>query len=185
MAWYAIRTVPGAQVPQREYLVEPLLDTNGKPRGKKGYRIVPSLNPNFSAIEKALSERGFHYYMPAEKRLIRDRRKTHIFKTRRFALMVGYVFVCDPKDWLSLQETPGVAGIVSLRGKPMEIDFMDILIIRAMEAQAEVEFDRQSKNARQLIRKKAKTDERMKRIVQELDIAGLISVPLDAVDDAA
>ena len=44
--WYAVRTAPGAQMPQREYIVEKLIDENGKPRGKKGYRIVPSLNPN-------------------------------------------------------------------------------------------------------------------------------------------
>ncbi|WP_334625391.1 hypothetical protein [Rhizobium johnstonii] len=56
---------PGAQKPEREYLVE---KTDSK-RGK-GYRIVPSLNPNVSAVERALSNNKFTYYMPAEKRLI-------------------------------------------------------------------------------------------------------------------
>src|SRR5690606_23147965 len=95
--WYAVRTVPGSQKPQREFVTE----ITGS---KKGYRIVPSLNPNYSAIELALSKSGFIYYMPAEKRLVRDRRRTDLYKTRRFALMVGYVFVRDPHSFYALQE---------------------------------------------------------------------------------
>lgn len=171
--WYAVRTVPGSQKPQREFVTE---TTNSR----KGYRIVPSLNPNYSAIELALSKAGFTYYMPAEKRLVRDRRRTDLFKTRRFALMVGYVFVRDPPSFYALQQVPGVAGIVAIDGKPMPIRLLDILDLRGMEAEAEVEFDDQVKKARWQLRKKAKRDEKLRQLVDSLDMAGTITVPLDS-----
>lgn len=160
MTWYAIRTLPGAQLPQREYQVEATeLDTDGKPRGK-GYRIVPSLNPNVSAIERALRNNGFIHYMPVEKRLVRDRRKTDLWKGRRFPLLLGYVFVQDVEDWPLLSATPGVAGIVGSCGVPLPIAIMDILMLRTMEADAEAEFDREVEQreamARRVSRNKAK-----------------------------
>lgn len=177
--WYAVKTKPGAQKPQREYAVEPS-------RSVKGYRIIPSLNPNYSAVEKALRDKGYEYYMPAEKRLVRDRRHTDLWKVRRFALMVGYVFVRDPGDIGKLNEVPGVAGVVSdADGNPLGIDILDIMAVRAVEAQAEVEFDRQSRNARQLLRKKAKIDPRLKMLTEKLDIAGTITVPMDNIFAAA
>lgn len=180
MSWYAIRTVPGAQKPQREYAIEPTtVDANGKHRGK-GYRIIPSLNPNVSAVERALRDNGFFYYMPAEKRLIRDRKHTDLWKVRRFALMVGYVFVSEPHDWRLLLETPGVSDIVkNADGRPLPIDILDVMAVRAAEAAAEVEFDRQSRMARQNLRKKAKTDPRLQMLTKKLDIAGQVTVPLD------
>lgn len=179
MTWFAIRTVPGAQKPQREYAVEPTtLDKNGRPRGK-GYHIVPSLNQNISAVERALSEGGFTYYMPSEHRLVRDRRRTDLWKRRRFALMVGYVFVREPADWMKLLETPGVAGVVANeKGEALPIRWNDILTVRAAEADAEAVFDRQVRNARALIRRKAKHDPKFQALVEALDIAGTISVPL-------
>lgn len=178
--WYAIRTAPGSQKPKREYAVEMTsLGRDGKPRGK-GYRIVPSLDPNMSAIEQALSKAGFDVYMPAEKRLIRDRRHTDLWKVRRFALMVGYVFVRAPDDFARLARVPGVSGIVSNNdGHPLAIDIMDILAIRSAEAQAEVEFDAQSRLARQKVRRRAKEDARLKKLVAKLDIAGNFTVPAD------
>ena len=185
-AWYAIRTAPGSQKPQREYKVEPLLDDNGKPRGKKGYRIVPSLDPNRSAIERALQDNGFVYYMPSEKRLVRDRRHTDLWKVRRFALMVGYIFVREPHDWGKLLDTAGVSGVVqNADGAPLAITLIDIMAVRAAEASAEVEFDAQTRKARQKLRKNAKTDPRLKKLVEKLDIAGTITVPLDMVGQAA
>ncbi|TWA32926.1 transcription termination/antitermination protein NusG [Sinorhizobium medicae] len=180
MAWYVVRTVPGGQKPRREFSVEQTaLDKAGRPRGK-GYRIVPNLNHNISAIERSLTENGFDCYMPSEKRLIRDRKHTDLWKVRRFALLVGYVFVRDPHDWRLLEATPGVAGVVkSTDGSPLPIDIMDILAVRAAEADAEVEFDRKSRLARQTLRKNAKTDPRLKMLLGKLDIAGLVSVPLD------
>ncbi len=181
MAWYAIRTVPGAQKPQREYAVEPTgLGPDGRPRGK-GYRITPSLNPNISAVELALSREGITYYMPAEKRLVRDRRHTDLWKVRRFALMVGYLFVRDPPPEMDLLAVPGVAGIVKgTDGRMLEIDIRDILMVRAAEAATEVEFDNQTRAARKKLRKNAKTDPRLQRLVEKLDIAGTISMPLDS-----
>lgn len=182
MAWYAIRTAPGSQKPKREYVVESTtLGKNGKPRGK-GYRIVPSLDPNVSAVERSLSENGFDHYMPAEKRLVRDRRHTDLWKVRRFALMVGYIFVREPHDWdLLLRETPGVLGVVSTPdGVPMRLLLEDILLVRAAEAKTEVEFDQQTRAARKKLRTNAKTDPRLKMLVERLDIAGTISMPLDS-----
>lgn len=178
--WYAVRTAPGAQKPKREYAVElTSLNKEGVPRGK-GYRIVPSLNANQSAIEKALADAGFDVYMPAEKRLIRDRRHTDLWKVRRFALMVGYVFVRDPKDFGKLARVPGVAGVVSnADGRPLPIDILDIMAIRSAEAKAEEEFDAQSRLARQKVRKRAKEDPRLKKLVAKLDIAGNFTVPQD------
>jgi hypothetical protein len=186
IAWYAVRAVPGAQKPRREFAVEPTsLDKDGRPRGK-GYRIVPNLNHNISAIERALTENGFDCYMPSEKRLVRDRKHTDLWKVRRFALLVGYVFVREPHDWRLLESTPGVAGIVKAAdGSPLPIDIMDILAVRAAEADAEVEFDRKSRQARQVLRKKAKTDPRLKMLIGKLDIAGSLSVPLDYQFQAA
>jgi len=184
--WFAVRTEPGAQKPQREYSVEPTsLDKDGKPRGK-GYRIVPSLNPNLSAIERALSLARFQYWMPSEKRLVRDRKHTDLWKVRRFALMVGYVFVHNPDDFGVLEQVPGVAGVVrNANGEPLTIDFLDIIKVRAAEADAEVEFDRRSKMARQNLRKRAKEDPRLKMLVAKLDIAGTLTVPLEKLGTAA
>lgn len=178
--WFAVQTVPGAQKPKREYRVESTsLDANGKPRGK-GYRILPNLNHDISLVERALSDNGFEYYMPSEKRLIRDRRHTDLWKVRRFALMVGYVFVRDPHDWDLLAETQGVRGIVrTSSGTALGIDIMDILAVRSIEAKSELMFDAQSKVARQKLRKQAKTDPRLRKLIDQLDIAGTITVPLD------
>lgn len=184
--WYAIRTIPGAQKPQREYAVElTKVDKNGSPRGK-GYRIVPSLNPNMSAVERALTLAGFQYWMPSEKRLVRDRKHTDLWKVRRFALMVGYVFVNDPKDFDKLERVNGVAGVVrDASGNPLAIDFLDILKVRAAEAEADVEFDKRSRMARANLRKRAKEDPRLRMLVAKLDIAGAVTVPLDNFGNAA
>lgn len=180
MTWYAIRTVPGSQMPQRELAVEPTaLGADGKPRGK-GYRIVPSLNANVSAIERALSDAGFVHYMPSERRLIRDRRHTELWKGRRFALLVGYVFVADPYDFRILEETPGVLNVVKVGGKPMAVDLMDILFLRTLEAAAEAQFDQDSRYAKKRIRLKAKKDPRLKKLIDKLDGAEEFTVPLNA-----
>jgi transcription antitermination factor NusG len=178
--WYAVRCIPGSQKPKREYKTESTtLDRKGKPRGK-GYRIVPKMNYDLSMVERALEAAGFAYYMPAEKRLIRDRRHTDLWKIRRFALMVGYVFVRDPEDWGKLAETEGVLGIVrDADGRELPIDIMEIMAIRAIEAKTEVKFDDASKEARKRLRKKAKEDPRLKMLISKLDTAGTITVPLN------
>lgn len=179
--WFAIKTVPGAQLPRREFAVEQTsLGKDGRPRGK-GYRIVPNIKHDLSAIERALDENGFAHYMPTEKRLVRDRRHTDLYKIRRFALMVGYVFVRDPDDWHKLSNTYGVAGIVrDPSGAAMPMDIMDMMAIRSVEAEYDALFDAQSKMARQKLRKKAKTDPRLKKLIGVLDMAGTITVPINS-----
>lgn len=185
-AWYAVRTVPGFQKPQRQFSVEPTQPNNdGTVRGK-GYKIAVSMNPNISAIELALSNAGFDCYMPAEKRLVRDRKHTDLWKVRRFALMVGYVFVREPHDFYALSRVRGVAGIVSnADGRPLPIDILEIMAVRSVEAQAEVDFDAQSRAARQKVRRKAKEDPRLKKLVSKLDISGNFSIPTDFDFEAA
>lgn len=179
MTWYAVRTVPGSQKPQREYAVETT-------RSRKGYRIVPSLNANVSAVERALTDAGFIHYMPAEKRLLRDRLRPYLWKSRRFALMVGYVFVKAPCNLYALNDVPGVLAVVGNQGKPYEVPLIDILTLRSMEAEAEVEFDKAAREARQVIRKAARKDPSLKRIVDRLDIAGTLSFPLaEAIEHRA
>lgn len=173
--WYAVRTVPGAQLPQREYAAEAT-------RSRKGYRIVVSLDPRKSAIEKSLSDAGFSYYMPSEKRLIRDRRRTDLWKVRRFALMVGWVFVRSPHNWMLLRKTPGVLGIAAgADGRPLRIDLMDILMLRAVEAESEVEFDRAALNQVRAIRRKARIhgDRRLQKLIDSLNVAGSVRLSVD------
>ena len=140
MTWYAIRTAPGAQMPKREYAAE----TTRSGRGK-GYRIVASLNPNESAIERELKQEGFNFYMPAIKRLVRDRRKCGVWRYRRFPMLQGYVFVQDVEDWPRLEDTAGVAGIVGTNGRPLAILEAEIEKLAAEEAEAEEAFQREQK----------------------------------------
>lgn len=181
MTWYAIRTMPGAQMPQREYHVETTsIGADGKPRGK-GYRIVPSLDPRQSAIERSLSVAGFTHYMPAEKRLIRDRRKPDLWKARRIPLLQGYVFVKGPCNLFALQNLAGVAGIVGVAGKPLTIEITDILMLRTKEAAAEADFDRQAINKARNLRRSAKNkgDKKLIALIDSLNLAGTTTVTVD------
>lgn len=171
--WYAIRTVPGSQKPQRTYHVE-------KTRSRKGYRINPQLNPDVSAIERSLEDAGFSFYMPAEKRLIRDRKHTALWKPRRFALLVGYVFILNPNDFRRLEEVEGVAHIVKdASGAPLRIDLLDILKLRQAAAEAESMFDIQSVRARKTLRLKAKRDPRLMQIARKLDAFDDATIPME------
>lgn len=164
MTWYAIRTTPGAQKPQREFKVE-------NTSSHKGYRIVPSLDPATSAIERALKQAGIVYYMPAEKRLIRDRRHTDLWKPRRFALLVGYVFVKGPLDFWRLSEIPGVHSVVGIGGRPMEVDLLDIMTLRSQEAVAEERFDREHANVRKTVKAKARHNPALRKVLRKLEMA--------------
>lgn len=141
MTWYAIRTSPGAQLPQREYATETTaLGKDGQPRGK-GYRIVPSLNPNMSAVEKALKDKGFTCYMPADFKVVRSRKKANSYTLRRFPLLPGYLFVHDIRDWEKLEKVPGVAGWVHVDGKPLALSVTDFLLLRTVEAKNQAAAD--------------------------------------------
>jgi hypothetical protein len=180
-SWFALRTVPGSQLPRREMVTEPTsLGKDGKPRGK-GYRLIPSIKYDLSAIERALEEKGFFYYMPAEKRLSRDRRHTNLYKIRRFALMVGYVFVWEPHNWSILESVYGVDSVVRQPdGLALPISWQQIHAIRAVEAEYDAKFDIQSKNARAKLRKQAKNDPRLKKLIGALDMAGTMTVPINS-----
>ncbi len=153
MTWYAIRTSPGAQMPQREFVVE------DSPKSRKGYRIVPSLNPNVSAVERALTDAGFHHYMPVERRLVRDKKKLGLWKPRRFPLLLGYAFVEDVTDFRKLEDTPGVSDIVKVHGVPYRMPINDIATLRQIEAECEERAERQRRileeKASRLTRKKS------------------------------
>jgi len=126
-------------MPQRSYEVETT-------RGAKGYRLVSSLDPNMSAVEVALKRGGFTYYMPAEFKVVRNRRKTGVYQLRRFALLQGYVFVYNVIDFEKLRKIPGVAGLlVSYVGDervPMQVSLADIMIMRTIEARSQAEADK-------------------------------------------
>lgn len=180
MTWYCLTTIPGAQLPKREYKTEIT-------KSRKGYRFTVATNHDLSAIERELEARGLEYYMPTEKRLVRDRRHTDLWKIRRFALMVGYVFIRRPTSWdmiLGTVNTPGIPGVQgvvrSAEGQPFPIDIMDILRMRQMEAEYDARFDVQSKNARAKLRKQAKTDPRLKKLIGVLDTAGKFTVPVNS-----
>lgn len=174
MVWYALTTIPGAQLPKREYKTEIT-------RSRKGYRFTVATNHDLSAIERELEARGLEYYMPTEKRLVRDRRHTDLWKIRRFALMVGYVFIRRPVSWDIVMATPGVQGVVrSVEGQPLPIDILDILKVREMEAEYDAKFDLQSKNARAKLRKQAKNDPRLKKLIGVLDTAGKFTLPMNS-----
>lgn len=170
--WYAVRTKPGAQMPRRQHVVE-------HTKSRKGYRIVPQINPELSAVESALADAGFDCYMPAERRLQRDRLRPFLWKPRRFAMMVGYVFVRDPDSIERLERVWGVQGCVrDGAGRPLTISIIDIVKIRSVEARAEVAFVQQSQHARQMLRKQMKDDPIIANMVAQLDIAGKLTVPV-------
>lgn len=133
MTWFAVRTKPGSQMPQRTYEVETT-------RSVKGYRLVPSLDPNMSAVEVSLKRGGFSFYMPADMRVVRDRKKTNVWTKRRFALLLGYVFIDDTENainWRKLEdETPGIERAVRCAGKPMAILDSEMELLRQMEAES-------------------------------------------------
>lgn len=138
MTWYALRTKPGAQQPQREYAVETT-------RSVKGYRIVPSLNPKVSAVERALSDAGYIHYMPVEFRVVRNRKKTGEFCLRRFPLLPGYIFVTNCSG---VKDVPGVSDIIGTEENPLAMKIMEVLALRTIEARSELAAERElAKNA--------------------------------------
>jgi transcription antitermination factor NusG len=143
MTWYAIRTSPGAQMPQREYAVEKTSDPDDAKKRGKGYRIVPSLNAKMSAVERALNDIGVQHYMPAEYKVVRNRKKTGIYELRRFAMLPGYVFVYGVMDWLTLRDAPGVADVVAIDGVPLQVSIVDIITLRTIEAKSQAKADRE------------------------------------------
>lgn len=148
MNWYAIRTAPGAQMPQREYWAEPSVSAiAGRPRGK-GYRIRSSVNPTKSAVELALDAAGVVHYMPAEYSAVRNRQKKGVYEVRRFAMLKGYAFVSEietDEDWARVLYAAGVQGAVCNAGEPFPISSMDIHRLRMYEANSRMEAEAKAK----------------------------------------
>lgn len=127
--WYAVRTMPGAQQPKREYWAE------DAPKTRRGYRIRSAIASEHSAVELALTDAGFTFYMPAEFSVVRNRHKKGVYELRRFALFKGYIFVeIHDDDWWRLAEVPGIRGVVANCGKPFAIDvWRDLHRLRLFE----------------------------------------------------
>lgn len=162
MTWYAVRTKPGAQMPKREYWPE----TNE--RSRKGYRLVSGVASDHSAVELALKDAGFTFYMPVEFSAVRNRHKSGLYELRRFALLPGYLFVSELKDgdWPRLvgapgiTGVPGIGGVVANCGKPFAISSMDLFRLRMFEqksrAEAQARADSLSRSVERLTREKRK-----------------------------
>lgn len=60
------------------------------------------------------------------------------------------------------------------------MSILDMMAIRSVEAEYDAVFDIQSKNARAKLRKKAKTDPRLKKLTSALDMAGIMTVPINS-----
>jgi len=140
--WYAIRTVPGFQVPVRERWKEPSASAlAGVARGV-GYRMASSVNPECFVIESELARAGFTYYMPAEFMAVRNRNHKNLFELRRFALLKGYTFVTeiDDGDWPKLCAVNGVHSVIAdTGGKALPINSVDIHRLRMYEQNSRAE----------------------------------------------
>jgi len=127
-----LRLLPGSQSPRRRFEVENARKTVQNP---KGYRIVTSLDPRVSAIERELSERGISCFMPAEFRAVRSRTKANLWTMRRNALLPGYIFVSGNAEWRSI---PGVFGLLhDADGNPLLLSAIDMMSLRTAEANSE------------------------------------------------
>lgn len=142
MIWYAIRTVPGFQVPVRERWKEPTASAlAGVTRGA-GYRIATSINPETTVIEAELARAGFTHYMPAEFMAVRNRHNKGVYELRRFALLKGWTFVSEVEDgqWLRLCGVPGVHSVVAdASGRALPIGSIDIHRLRMYEQNSRAE----------------------------------------------
>lgn len=135
MTWFAIRTLPGFQTPNRERWPEPSASAiNGRPRGR-GYTIASALDPTRSKVEANLDEAKFIHYMPVEYLAVRNRSKAGLYELRRFAMLKGYMFVevATDADWYRLYDVVGVHGVVENCGKPFAIGSLDLFRLRMYE----------------------------------------------------
>jgi len=133
--WFAIKTMPGFQTPNRERWSVPSVSAiDGHARGR-GYTMASGLDPSRSKIEANLDAAGFIHYMPAEYRAVRNRQKAGVYELRRFALLKGYMFVEIANDagWYRLYDVVGVQGVVDNCGKPFAISPIDLFRLRMFE----------------------------------------------------
>lgn len=167
MTWYAIRTSPGAQRPKREYWTESENEDGRPVGGKKGYRIVSGIASDHSAVELALRDAGFTYYMPVEFATVRNRNKPGLYELRRFALLKGYLFVSEiaDGDWPRLTAVPGIQGAVANCGRPFAISTMDLFRLRMFEQNSRDEAQKRAESLR-------RGEERQVREIKKLAARG-------------
>lgn len=162
MTWYAIRTMPGFQAPNRERWPEPSASALKGQRRGRGYTIASALNPDMSKIEANLEVAGLVYYMPVEYIAVRNRSKARLYELRRFALLKGYMFVelAADEDWHKLSKVIGIKGIVGNCGQPFVITALDLFRLRMYEqsskAAAKAKAESLSKAGDRLIRDQRK-----------------------------
>jgi transcription antitermination factor NusG len=167
--WYAIRTTPGAQQPKREFWPESEDENGNSVGGRKGYRIASGINPDYSAVELALKDAAFTYYMPAEFAVVRNRHKRGVYELRRFPLLKGYMFVGDLEDadWPRLMDVRGVSGVVAFGGRPFPVNAVDLFRLRLFEAncrdEAQAKAASLSKSEERIAREKVKLASRNAR----------------------
>lgn len=125
--WYAVKLRPGTQRAAKPRV--------GEPEDRKGEFI----------IERSLRDAGFDIFMPSMRKEVRHHR-TNEFMERRFALLIGYVFVKlaspDP-NFFALSRCDGVTAILGAAGRPMVIPTQHINALITAEDEADEHFERQ------------------------------------------
>lgn len=112
--WYAVKAKPNTQRQAAPRV--------GESMSRKGEFI----------IERHLRDAGFDVFMPSTVREVRHHR-TEQYMVKRFPLMVGYAFVCNPCDFYSLSECEGVSAILGVAGNPLRIPAISIEAIKEAE----------------------------------------------------
>ena len=106
-SWYAVRTAPGAQRPDKA-------------------------DPRFDKVERDLRDHGFDCYNPTEARDVIHHRTRKLI-TKRLPLIPGYAFVCGVTNFMALQNCESVSGIVHIDGTPIVIPETEIIMLRQAE----------------------------------------------------
>lgn len=105
--WYAVRTAPGAQRPDKR-------------------------DDRFTKLERELTDHGFDCYAPVEMRDIIHHRSKKLI-TKSFPLIPGYAFVTGVTNFWALSECKTVSGVLGVEGEPMMILPSEIEAIREAE----------------------------------------------------
>lgn len=105
--WYAVRTAPGAQRPDKR-------------------------DDRFTKLERELTDHGFDCYQPMEVWETPHHRSKKILVKKK-PLIPGYAFVTGVTNFWALSECKTVAGILGIEGEPMTIMPREIEAIREAE----------------------------------------------------
>lgn len=105
--WYAVRTAPGAQRPDKR-------------------------DDRFTKLERELIDRGFDCYQPMEVWETPHHRSKKILVKKK-PLIPGYAFVTSVTNFWDLSECKTVSGVLGIEGEPMRIMPKEIDAIREAE----------------------------------------------------